>query len=244
MNRRGFLKNAMGALGGLLLGKRATAEGTGTIVDGDDVVAEPLDSWLVCEEPGSTKWPLPDCEGSFIGDFLESFDCGVTWEYRDECEFSDTDWIVGRVKQVASEDADKTLLVDILPLQEEDCEVYHLNVPSADSTIYYVSDDGDDANDGLTPETALQTYDQALSRCGSGIEDLIITLKPKDHWTFYSARWRPDAPPIFHRDMEEVSIVEFLRPLGHDWPAKINGYMTTPEGTITYWYMPGKGISI
>ena len=67
MNRREFLRSAAAVLGGLLLGKRATAEETDIIVDGsNDVVTEPLDDWLICEEPGSTEWPLPGCESSFM----------------------------------------------------------------------------------------------------------------------------------------------------------------------------------
>lgn len=115
-------------------------------------------------------------------------------------------------------------------------DIYHLDIPSADTAIYYVSEDGDDANNGLTPKTALRTYDQALSRCTA--EDLIINLMPRERWMLYTARWRPDAPPVFQRDMEEISVVDFLTPLGHYWPDVVDRVVGIPEGTITYWFHP------
>ena len=70
------------------------------------------------------------------------------------------------------------------------------------------------------------------------LEDFYIGRMPRKHWALYTAWWRPDAPPVFQRDMEEISVADFLTPLGHLWPDMLDHTMSTPGGTITYWFHP------
>lgn len=250
MNRREFLRDAVATLGGLLLGGRAVVEGIGIVVDGDAVM-EPLDGWLICEEPRSTKWPPPDCENSFriasehvtiedfiqkgsecaasisrmgeaaketaasIGDFLESFDCGVTWEHTQSCEGKD--WCIPAVDWPPE--------------------------PCGDA-VFYVTDDGDDANDGLTPKSSLQTVSEALSRCSMDGDDSVIVLSSDPQWSFYSARWGGiDLFPDIQRDGGTISVTDFFEPIRDLYPDMFDHYLSAPEGTITYWHKPRRRIS-
>jgi len=45
-----------------------------------------------------------------------------------------------------------------------------------DGRVFYVTDTGDDANDGATPESALLTIDEALNRCVAGKDDYIYLM--------------------------------------------------------------------
>lgn len=56
-------------------------------------------------------------------------------------------------------------------------------VKSADTRVTYVSSStGDDRNDGLTPETAIKTLDEAMDRLRTGKPDWVL-LKCGDTWT-------------------------------------------------------------
>ena len=116
------MKGAGAVLGGLLFGRRAVAEGTGTIVDGSK-----------------------DASTEQIGDFLESFDCGVTWKYRQSCASRDwcfpaTDWPPESDPDLWSSDERRDVTTII---GEEDCLIVPLE--SGSGTAFHVSDDGDDA---------------------------------------------------------------------------------------------------
>ena len=183
MNRRDFLRGVGAVLGGLLLRKPVIAEETAIVADGCDDATEPL------------------------VDFLESFDCGVTWEYTQSCEGKDwcmqvTDLVPGpdpflracatqqlwpAIRWLPDPEWDQGDCDDFSILEEVcskydpspiigkgDCPVIPLEPDSG--TVFYVADDGDDANDGLALGSSLQTVPEALSRCSVDGGDSVVVL--------------------------------------------------------------------
>lgn len=84
--------------------------------------------------------------------------------------------------------------LDALTAQAKDMIIYHNEPVKVKGTAYYVANDGDDAADGLTPETAWKTYqnpnakqfnygDAVLFKCGDVFRGM---LEAKDGITYSS----------------------------------------------------------
>ena len=136
MNRRKFLRSAAAALATLFLPKRGkAAEPRYDTIGGKWWLFEDRDPVrpLTDIEAATVIWDTvgerdvvvdnDDADAESLAGWLESFDCGVTWEYKQSCEGKDwcgpaADWVPGPGPDLRLSDEQRDVAAAV---KEEDC---------------------------------------------------------------------------------------------------------------------------
>ncbi|MBY6190731.1 right-handed parallel beta-helix repeat-containing protein [Microbulbifer agarilyticus] len=132
-------------------------------------------SWSIVAAPATSSATLAD--SNTVSPTLESPSIG---SYQVQLVVSTEDG-------ESATDIANVLIVDFLPIMQS-VEHYTQILPSDDTRIVYVSKSGDDANDGLSSETPVQSIQHGVSLLRDGFPDW-LALKSGDTWETGIGGW-------------------------------------------------------